>query len=81
MKKVLELQLSLWGSCNFKTYPILFVLHFYFEHYINKGGVRIQFHIKKFVHMGWANQKVQPKTKKQLMHNSKVLTSLTYLSI
>jgi len=30
-----------------------------------QGGVHIQFHIKKFVHMGWANQKVQPKTKKQ----------------
>jgi hypothetical protein len=37
MKKVLELQFSLWRSCNFKTYPLLFVLHFYFEHYINKG--------------------------------------------
>jgi hypothetical protein len=24
MKKVLELQFSLWKSCNFKTYPILF---------------------------------------------------------
>jgi hypothetical protein len=23
----------------------------------------IQFHIKKFVHLGWTNQKVQPKTK------------------
>jgi hypothetical protein len=30
----------------------------------------MQFHIKKFVHMGWANQKAQPKTKKQIMHNS-----------
>ncbi len=44
-------------------------------------GVPMQFHIKKFVHMGWANQKVQPKTKKQIMHNSKVHTSPTYLSI
>jgi len=25
----------------------------------------MQFHIKKFVHMGWANQKAQPKTKKK----------------
>jgi hypothetical protein len=57
MEKLLELQLSLWGSCNFKTYPILFVLHSYFEHYI-KGGVDIQFHIKKFVHIGWVNEKV-----------------------
>jgi len=29
-----------------------------------QGGVVIQFHIKKFVHMGWINQKGQPKTKK-----------------
>jgi hypothetical protein len=41
----------------------------------------IQFHIKKFVHMGWANQKAQPKTKKQIMYNSQILTSPTYLSI
>jgi hypothetical protein len=40
----------------------------------------IQFHIKKFVHMGWANQKVQPKTKKQIMHISKVFNFPTYLS-
>jgi hypothetical protein len=34
----------------------------------------IQFHIKKFVHMGWANQKVQPKKKKnKIMHISKYL--------
>jgi len=64
MKKILELQLSLEGSYNFKTYPILFVLHSYFEHYVNKSGIPIQFHIKKFVHMGWANRKVQPKTNK-----------------
>jgi hypothetical protein len=57
MKKVLELQLCLGGSCNFKTYPILFVLHFYFEHYINKGVCLSNF-------MGWAIQKGQPKTKK-----------------
>jgi len=41
----------------------------------------IQFHIKKFVHMGWVNQKAQPKTKKPIMHKFKVLTSPTYLSI
>jgi hypothetical protein len=64
MKKVLELRLSLWRSCNFKIYPILFVFHSYFEHYINKEGVAIEFHIKKIVHMGWINQEVQPKTKK-----------------
>jgi hypothetical protein len=61
MKKILELQLSLWGSWNFKTYPILFVLHSDLEHYINKGGVVIRFHIKKFVQMGWTNKKGQPK--------------------
>jgi hypothetical protein len=54
--KVLELQLSLRKNCNFKIYPILFILHSYFQHYI-KRGVVIQFHIKKFVHMGWVNQK------------------------
>jgi len=42
--------------------------------------VVIQFHIKKFMHIGWTNQKVQLKTKKQIMHNSKILTSQTYLS-
>jgi len=52
MKKVLELQFSLYGSCNFKTYSILFVFHSYFEYYINKEGVSIQFHIKNFVQMG-----------------------------
>jgi len=49
-----------------------------------QGGVVIQFHIKKLVHMGWANKKAQPKNKnktnKQIMHISKVLTFLTYLS-
>jgi hypothetical protein len=39
----------------------------------------IQLHIKKFMHMGWAHQKVQPKTKRQIMHISKVLTFPTYL--
>jgi hypothetical protein len=73
-----ELELSLWGNYNFKTYSILFVFHSYFGHYKNNGVV-IQFHIKKFVHMGWANQKVQPKTKKQIMHISKVFTFSTYL--
>jgi hypothetical protein len=32
------------------------------------------------MHMGSANQKGQPKTKKQIMHISKVLTFQTYLS-
>jgi hypothetical protein len=33
-----------------------------------QGGFVIQFHIKKSVHMGWANQKGQPKKKKEIMH-------------
>jgi hypothetical protein len=41
----------------------------------------MQFQIKKFVYMGWPNQKVQTKTKKQIMHIYKVFTFLTYLSI
>jgi hypothetical protein len=80
MKKVLELQFSLWGSWNFKIYPILFVPQSYFEHYINNGVWSTNFTLRKFVHMGWANQKVQPKTKKQIMHISKVFTFPTYLS-
>ncbi len=43
-----------------------------------QGGVVIQFHIKKFVHMGWTNKKGQPK-KKQIMHIFKVHTFPTYL--
>jgi hypothetical protein len=39
-----------------------------------------QFHLKNFVHMGWTNQKVQPKTKKQIMHIPKIFTFPTYLS-
>jgi hypothetical protein len=54
MMKVLEVQLSLWQSYNFKTYPILFVFHSYFEHYINKGCDH-PIYIKKFVHMKWIN--------------------------
>jgi hypothetical protein len=44
-----------------------------------QGGVVIQLHIKKIVHIGWANQKARLKTKKQIIHNFKVLTSPTYL--
>jgi hypothetical protein len=61
MKNVLELQLSLQRNCNFKNYFILFVLHSHFEHYIKNGGVVVQFHIKKFLHMGWINPKVNSK--------------------
>jgi len=43
-------------------------------------GVGMQFHIKKFVHMGWTNQKARPKIKKQIMHILKVFTFPTYFS-
>jgi dipeptide/tripeptide permease len=33
-----------------------------------QGGVVIQFHIKKFVHMGWTNKKGQPKKKTNYAH-------------
>ncbi len=39
----------------------------------------IQFHIKKFVHMGWTNKKGQPKKKKKIMHILNVHTFPTYL--
>jgi len=32
------------------------------------------------MHLGWANQKAQPKIKKLIMHISKILTFPTYLS-
>jgi hypothetical protein len=43
-------------------------------------GVVIQFHVKRFVHMGLTNEKVQPKKKNKIMHISKVLSFPTYLS-
>jgi dipeptide/tripeptide permease len=67
MKELLELQLSLWRNSNFKTYTI-FIFSFFFWTLYKEGGVVIQFHIKKIVHMGWANEKVQPKTKNKIMH-------------
>jgi hypothetical protein len=50
MKIVLKLQFSLWKSCNFKTYPILFVLYSYFEHYINKGFGHQISHLESCAH-------------------------------
>jgi hypothetical protein len=79
MKKKLELQLSLWGSCNFKIYPILFVFSFLFGTLYKQGGVVIQFHIKKIVHMGWI-KRFNQKQKKQIMHIFKILNFPTYLS-
>jgi hypothetical protein len=46
MRKVLELQFSLQGNCNLKTYPILFVLYSYFEQYINKRAWSFNFTLK-----------------------------------
>ncbi len=51
---------------------------FLFRTLYKQGGLVIEFHIKKFMHMGWANQKGQPKKKKQIMHISKVRTFPTY---
>jgi hypothetical protein len=79
MKKVLKLQLSLWGSCNFKSLSHIVCSSFLVWTLYKQRGLVIQFHIKKFVHMGWANQKGQPKKKKKIMHISKVLTFPTYL--
>jgi hypothetical protein len=39
-----------------------------------QGDVVIQFHIKKYVHIGWANKKVQPERNK-----IKLCTFLKYL--
>jgi hypothetical protein len=47
---------------------------------ISTRGMIIKFQIKKVVHMGWANQKAQPKTKRKVMDNFKLSTSPTYLS-
>jgi len=50
MRKVLELQFSLWRNYDFKTYLILFVPHSYFEHYINKGCGHQISHLKNCAH-------------------------------
>ncbi len=57
----------------------IFCSSFLFWTLYKQGGLVIQFHIKKFVHMGWANQKSQPKKKKKIMHISQVPTFPTYL--
>jgi dipeptide/tripeptide permease len=60
MKKRLELQLSLWGSCNLKNLSNIVCFSFLFWTLYKQRGVVIQFYSKKFVHVGWANQNVQP---------------------
>jgi hypothetical protein len=80
MKKVLELQLSFWGSCNFKIYPILFVFHSYFEHYTYKGVWSSNFTLRNLCTWNELIKRLNPKTKKEIMHISKVLTFPTYLS-
>jgi len=81
MKKVLELQLNLWGgSCNLKNLSHIVCCSFLFWTLYKQGGVVIKFHIKKFTHVGWVNQKVEAKTKKQIMHISKMFTFPSYLS-
>jgi len=80
MKKVLESQVSLWKNFNFKIYPILFVFHSYFEHYINKGVWSFNITLRNLCTCDELIKKVQPKRKKQIMHISKILTFAAYLS-
>jgi hypothetical protein len=68
MKKVLnKLQLQNLSHIVCLSFPI-WTLY-------KQKGVVIQFHIKKFMHMGWANQKVWPKTKNKLCTFKKYLPS------
>jgi len=64
MKKVLELQLSLSRIYNFKTYPILSVLHSYFEHYINKGVWSSNLTLKNMCAWEELMKRLNPKGKK-----------------
>ncbi len=68
MKKILELQFSLLGSCNFKTYPILFVLHSYFEHYINNGVWSSNFTLRSLCTWDELIKKVNQKKKPNYAH-------------
>ncbi len=61
MKKVLELQFSLWGGCKLQNLSHIVYSSFLIWKVYKQGDVVIQFHMKKFVHMGWAHQKGQPK--------------------
>jgi hypothetical protein len=64
MKKKIELELSLWGTCNFKTYPILFVLQSFFEHYINKGVLSSNFTLRNLCTWDELIKRLNPKSKK-----------------
>ncbi len=64
MKKNLELQFSLRRNYNFKTYPILFVFHCYFEHYINKGCDHQISHLESCAH-GMSQSKGLTQNKKK----------------
>jgi dipeptide/tripeptide permease len=70
MKKVLKLVRKL----QFQNLSHIVCFSFLFWTIYKQGGVVIQFHTKKFVQIGWANQKAQPKTKK-----IKLCTFLKYL--
>ncbi len=63
----------------FQNLSYIICFSFLFWELYKQGGVVIQFHTEKFMDMGWANQKAQPKTKKQIMHNSKIFTSPTFV--
>jgi hypothetical protein len=66
MNKVLDLQLTLRESCNFKICPILFVLHSYFEHYKNKGVWSSNFTLKKLCTWDELIKRLNPKQKNKL---------------
>jgi hypothetical protein len=63
MKKVLELQLSLWGSYNENLSHIV-CSPFLIWTFYKQRGVVIQFHIKKIVHRDELIKKLNPKQKK-----------------
>jgi hypothetical protein len=66
MKKVLELQLSLRGSYNFKTYPVLFVCHSYFEHDVNKGAWSSNFTLRNLCKWDELIKRFNPKQENKL---------------
>jgi hypothetical protein len=76
MKKILKLQFSLWEKLQLQNLSYIVCFSFLFWTPYKQGDNQI----KKFVHMGWTNQKVQPKTKETNYTHLKVSSSQpTYL--
>ncbi len=73
MKKNLKLQFSLKGCFNFKTYPIFFVFHSHFKHYINKGVWSSDFTSRNLCTWDELIKRFNPKQK------NKLCTILKYL--